>query len=86
MTYTADTIEKISDSIIAYVITHSKEFAWNFLALKISLTRLNLKMTMMKNSESALTECCAELKGLLRKSLSVPNAQADIKQILEINL
>ncbi|MDR3094604.1 MAG: hypothetical protein LBU62_08205 [Bacteroidales bacterium] len=84
MIYTADTIEKIPNSSIVYVITHSTDFTWNFLALKISLTRLNLKITMTKDSESALAECCTELKGLLRKSLVVPNAQADIKQIIEI--
>ncbi|MDR0714058.1 MAG: hypothetical protein LBF89_07370 [Bacteroidales bacterium] len=84
MIHTASTIDTIPDSVCEYVILHSKEFSWNFLALKISLTRLNLKIAMMKNRDSAIRDCCAELKTLLKKSVAIPNAQNDISRILEI--
>jgi hypothetical protein len=84
MIYTANTIDTIPDSVCEYVIFHSKEFSWNFLALKISLTRLNLKIVMMKNSDTVINDCCAELKTLLKKSVAIPNAQSDISRIMEI--
>jgi len=86
MTKTIDTIDKISDDVLIHVIRHSNDFTWNFLAIKIMLTRLNLKLVMYQNKESVLQECCTELRNLLKNSINIPNSQADLKQILSLNI
>jgi len=86
MNQIAETIDKISDDVLIHVIRHSNDFSWNFLAIKIMLTRLNLKLVMYQNKESVLQECCTELRNLLKNSVNIPNSQADSKQILNINL
>ncbi|MDR1673794.1 MAG: hypothetical protein LBS09_10110 [Bacteroidales bacterium] len=75
-------IDKIPDSVWTHVIFHSKEFSWNFLAVKIMLARLNLKIDMHKSNTSIIQECCGELRGLLKKSANIPNARADLEQII----
>ena len=86
MTLLSENIDKISDDVLIHIIRHSNDFSWNFLAIKIMLTRLNLKLVMCKNSDSVLYECCNELRNLLKSSCNIPNSQADIKQILSLNL
>ena len=86
MTQIIETIDKIPDNVLLHVIRHSNDFSWNFLAIKIMLTRLNLKMVMYQNKEDVLHECCNELRSLLKNSINIPNSQADLKQILSINL
>ncbi len=77
-------IDKIPEEIWVHVIRHPNDFSWNFLAMKIILTRLNLKMTMYGNDAKILSQCCDELRDLLRKSINIPNAQKDLKQILSL--
>ena len=86
MTQISVSIDKISDDLLVYIIRHSKEFTWNFLAIKIMLTRLNLKIAMCQNEDEALHGCCNELRSLLKNSINIPNSQADLKQILSIKL
>ena len=86
MNRTPDTIDKIPDNVLLHVIRHSNDFSWNFLAIKIMFTRLNLKMLMYQNKEEILRECCNELRGLLKNSINIPNSQADLEQILSLNL
>ena len=81
-----ETIDKIQDDVLIHVIRHSNDFTWNFLAIKIMLTRLNLKLVMYKNAEPVLQECCTELRNLLKNSVNIPNSQADLRQILSINI
>ena len=78
----AETIDKIPDDVLLHIIRHSNDFLWNFLAIKIMLTRLNLKLVMYQNKETVLHECCIELRSLLKNSINIPNSQADLKQIL----
>ncbi len=80
----SDIIDNIPDNVWIYVIRHSNDFSWNFLAMKIILTRLNLKIVMFQDADGILQQCCAELRNLLKKSTNIPNAQKDLKQILEI--
>ena len=81
---TQTTIDSISNDTLLYVIKNSNKFSWSFFALKIMLTRLNLKISMNFENKNLLGECCDELKNLLKKSINVPNSQADLKQILSI--
>ena len=81
-----ENIDSIPDKVLIHVIRHSNDFTWNFLAIKIMLTRLNLKLAMYQNKESILQECCAELRNLLKNSVNIPNSQADLKQILSLNI
>ena len=82
----AETIDKIPDDVLLHVIRHSNDFIWNFLAIKIMLTRLNLKIFMYQNKDEILRECCNELRSLLKNSINIPNSLADLKQILSINI
>jgi len=77
-------IENIPNDTLIHVICNSNSFSWNFFALKIMLTRLNLKMSMNANRKDILMECCDELRNLLKKSVNVPNSQTDLKQILSL--
>ena len=79
-----EAIEKITDDLLVHVIRHSNEYTWNFFAMKVILTRLNMKMKMYNNDLSVLPDCCGELRNLLRKSANVPSSQADVKQILSL--
>ena len=78
-------IEQIPEETWQYIILNSNDFMWNFFAIKIILTRLNLKLKMFPNNPALMEQCCAELRDLLKKSVNIPNAQKDIDQILSIN-
>jgi len=84
MTAIIETVNKIPDDTLLYIIRNSNKFTWNFLAMKIILTRLNMKITMYENSQSILPVCCDELRNLLIKSANVPSAQTDLKHILSL--
>ena len=86
MKETSEKVDNIPDEVLIHVIRHSNDFLWNFLAIKIMLTRLNLKMVMYQNKVEILHECCNELRNLLKNSANIPNSQADLKQILSINI
>ena len=86
MSQIAETIDKIPDDVLIHIIRHSNDFTWNFLAIKIMLTRLNLKISMSKDKDAVLLECCNELRNLLKNSSNIPNSQADLKQILSLNI
>ena len=85
MTQATDIIDNIPNDVLIHVILNSNNFTWNFFALKIILTRLNLKIVMCKGDTAVFPECCAELKRLLKQSVSIPNSQADLKKILSIS-
>ncbi|MDR1156662.1 MAG: hypothetical protein LBL04_18310 [Bacteroidales bacterium] len=84
MTQIAETIDMIPNDVLIRVIRHSNDFSWNFLAMKIILTRLNLKIAMHDSDQTVLPECCDELRNLLKKSTNIPNSRADLKQILSL--
>ena len=86
MRQTIEKIDSIPDKVLIHVIRHSNDFSWNFLAIKIMLTRLNLKLMMFKNAEPVLQDCCTELRKLLKNSVNIPNSQADLKKILSLNI
>ena len=86
MIKTSETIDKIPDDVLLHVIRHSNDFSWNFLAVKIMLTRLNLKMVMFQNKDEVIRECCNELRSLLKNSANIPNSQADLNRILSLNI
>ena len=86
MKHTIENIDNLPDKVLIHVIRHSNDFTWNFLAIKIMLTRLNLKLVMFKNAEPVIQECCAELRNLLKNSVNIPNSQADLKKILSLNI
>jgi hypothetical protein len=77
-------IDQIPNNVCIYIIQHSNDFSWNFLALKIMLTRLNLKIIMHHGQDGVLQQCCVELKDLLRKSKNIPNAQKDANRIFSL--
>ena len=79
-------IDTIQDDVLIHVIRYSNDFSWNFLAIKIMLTRLNLKLVMYKNAKPVLQECCTELRNLLKNSVNIPNSRGDLKQILNIDI
>ena len=81
MTRITEIIDSIPDDVLVHVIRNSNSFTWNFLAVKIILTRLNLKLAMYQNNDGILGQCCEELRDLLRKSVNIPNAQKDMQQI-----
>ena len=84
MIQTNENIDKIPDNVLVHVIRHSNDFSWSFLAMKIILTRLNLKIAMYNGDPSVLSGCCDELRNLLKKSSNVPHSQRDMKQILSL--
>jgi len=84
MTPTAKIIDMIPDERLIHIIRHSNDFTWSFFAMKVILNRLNMKITMYKDDRSILPVCCNELRTLLKKSVNVPNSQADLKKILSI--
>jgi len=86
MTQIVETIEKIPNDVLIRIIRHSNDFTWNFLGMKIILTRLNLKIIISEEigTKSVMPECCDELRNLLKKSINVPNARTDLNQILSM--
>ena len=83
MSQISETIDKIPDKVLIYIIRNSNDFTWNFLAIKIILTRLKLQMEM--HNEDILPQCCDEFRNLLKKSINVPSSREDLKQILNFN-
>jgi hypothetical protein len=81
MTTNTEIIDKIPNDRLLYVICNSHAFTWHFFAMKIILTRLNLKLKM-NDTPAVASESCEEIRTLLRRSANVPNAQLDLKQIL----
>ena len=86
MKQTIEKIDSIPCEALIHVIRHSNDFTWSFLAVKIMLTRLNLKLVMFQNKEAVMQECCTELRNLLKNSVNIPNSQADLNQILSLNI
>ena len=56
MTQATDIIDNIPNDVLIHVILNSKDFTWNFFALKIILTRLNLKIIMCKGDSSVFQD------------------------------
>jgi len=84
MTSVTNTIDLIPENVLIHVINHPNDFSWKFLAMKIILTRLNMKITIHDGERSVMSECCNELRNLLKKSINVPNSRTDLKQILSL--
>jgi len=86
MTQIVETIDRIPNDLLIRVIRHSNDFTWNFLGMKIILTRLNLKIIVGEETgaKSVLPDCCDELRNLLKKSVNVPNSRTDLNLILSL--
>ncbi|MDR0714060.1 MAG: hypothetical protein LBF89_07380 [Bacteroidales bacterium] len=77
-------IDQIPDRIYLKIIFETQDYTWKFFALKINLTRLRLKINMFNNSDTVKIECCNELRGLLKKSVNIPNARDDLDKIFTL--
>ena len=75
-------IQEITDNTLYRIITEGSEIKWNLFALNVMISRLRLKIKMTKNQEQAISECIKDLRDLLRRSSSIPNAKKDF-QIIE---
>ncbi|MDR1673799.1 MAG: hypothetical protein LBS09_10135 [Bacteroidales bacterium] len=75
-------IQNIPDDVLLRIISEGGEMNWNFLALKVMILRLKLKLSMM-NNEMVRKQCCADLRELFRKSSLVPNAKKDMQIIID---
>ena len=84
MSHIAENIDKISNDVLKNVILNPNNHNWKFFAIKVILTRLNLKMKMNAGNEAIMLECCNELRDLLRKSSNVPNSQSDLEIIISL--
>ena len=82
MTPTVETIDQIPDEVLIYIIRHPNEFSWKYFAVQVIIARLKLKLTMYNDDNSILPGCCDELRKLLKKSISVPSVQEDLKRIV----
>ena len=87
MTPMAETIDKIPDDRLIHVIRHPNDYPWDFLAMKIILTRLNMEILMHeKDNPTVLSECCDEVRTLLKKSFNIPHAREDISKLLSLSV
>ena len=77
-------IDAIPNDVLIHIIRHAKNFSWNFLAMKIILTRLGMKLIIHNDKKSIQSECCEELRNLLKKSVNVPNSRTDLNLILSL--
>ena len=75
-------IQDISDQTLLRVINEGGDVDWKFFALKVMISRLKLKLTISDEAE-AVQQCCNEMRDLLRRSRSVPNAKKDVQYIFE---
>jgi len=76
-------IQDITDNTLFRVITESGDVHWNFLALKVIISRLKLKLRMANDSSEALQECYVELRELFRRSGNIPSAKEDMRIVVE---
>jgi hypothetical protein len=77
-------IQNLSDEILFRVIHEGGDVNWSFFALKVMISRLNLKLSMADNSDKALEECYADLRHLFNRSRNIPNAIKDLQIIMEL--
>ena len=75
-------IQDISDEALVRVINEGGDVKWNFYALKVMISRLKLKLQLAEDKE-IIRQCCLEMRDLLNRSKSIPNANKDVKIILE---
>ncbi len=73
-------VEQIPNDVWMQIIREPNKFAWNFLALKIMLTRLNMRFSMSYYSFDE-EQSCNELRMLFKKCVNIPNALKDLQQI-----
>ena len=75
-------IKEINDSTLFKIINESDDINWNFFALKVMITRLKLKLSMI-NDEKTKQECFSDLRDLFGKSVNIPNAKKDLQIITD---
>ena len=76
-------MQDISDQTLFRIIYEGGDVNWNFFALKVMISRLKLKMTMLGNKEEVRQQCYSDLRELFRKSSNIPNAKNDFQLIME---
>ena len=79
-------IEKLPDSVLLFVIRDISDVKWDYLALKVMISRFRLKLSIgdiAKQRKEVEQQCCTEMRELFLKSVNVPNAMKDLKNILE---
>lgn len=76
------TYDNISEQTWQDLLLGRLDCNFEFLALKILLTRLRFKL-QQDNSPASLRQCVAEVKGLFEKMGNLPKAQEDLKKLSE---
>lgn len=81
-------LQEISDKVLYRVINESDDVNWNFLALKVMISRFKLKLLMIdcnkiNQREEMIVQCCTEMRELFLKCKNIPNAKRDIQTIKE---
>jgi hypothetical protein len=74
-------IPDVSDKIWQNVLLQSHPYEFEFLALKILLTRLKTKLRFHPDDES-LQNSAKELRELFVKTANIPKVQADLQKIV----
>ena len=78
-------MQNISDSVLMRLINEGADVNWHFFALKVMISRLNIKLKMSAmDNEEVLPQCFADIRELFRKSANIPNALKDLQLIMEL--
>ena len=81
-------IAHISDQTLSRAIEDGNHEVWEFLALKVMISRFRLKLSMIdannvQQREEMMQRCCAEMRELFIKCINIPNAKKDMQTIME---
>ena len=79
-------LQEISDKVLYRVINESDDVNWNFLALKVMISRFKLKLLMIdcnkvNQREEMISQCCTEMRALFLRCRNIPNAIKDVQTI-----
>ena len=75
-------VENIPEKVLADIVLNKISVNFNFLALKIMLTRLQQKVKTHPDP-ATVNECVAEFKNFLIKFAHLPKTQEDIAKIMK---
>ena len=74
-------VPPITDKIWIQLLLNDKKFDFEFLAIKILLTRLKLTVKLNPDPD-IINECAAELRQLFVKTESLPTVKKDILKMI----
>ena len=75
-------MENIPEKVLADIVLNKIHVNFDFLALKIMLTRLQQKVKTNPDS-ATVNQCVAEFKNFLTKFGHLPKTQEDIAKIMQ---